>query len=245
MAATISSTDVHKIQRQILGDMNDIISDLPKGVLLHILSLLPTEDVVRTSVLAKKWRYLWTYLSVFHFEIPYPRYDSNLKIQKNVPNCLLDLVGRLLHKSNCVERLAVQIYRATVDTDRVSSIITSAVKHKVQFLNLTLGHENNKFVLPHSFSAFESLNKLCLGLRFTLHIPSGICFPSLKKLVVSDVMFANEKSVQRLFSGCPVLQELELYDCYWKNIKQISVAISTLRKLRTKFEHLMFVMIMI
>ncbi|KEH30748.1 putative F-box domain-containing protein [Medicago truncatula] len=85
----MSSTDVHKIQRRILGDMNDIISDLPEGVLLHILSLLPIEDVVRTSVLAKKWRYLWTYLSVFDFQIPYPRYDSNHKIRKNVPNCPL------------------------------------------------------------------------------------------------------------------------------------------------------------
>ncbi|XP_024636441.1 putative F-box protein At1g58310 [Medicago truncatula] len=108
-----------------------------------------------------------------------------------------------MNKSNCIERLTVQIYRATVDTDRVSSRIASAVKHKVQNLNLTLGHENNKFMLPHSFSAFESLNELCLGLMFTLHIPS----------------------------------ELEWYNCYWENIKQISVAISTLRKLRIKFEH--------
>ncbi|GAU44448.1 hypothetical protein TSUD_93020 [Trifolium subterraneum] len=73
------------------------------------------------------------------------------------------------------------------------------------------------------------------GLKFTLHIPSGICFPSLKKLDVSDVIFANENSVQQLFSGCPVLQELELYNCDWKNIQQINVAISTLRMLRIRF----------
>ncbi|KAK2434541.1 F-box/LRR-repeat protein [Trifolium repens] len=212
-----------------------MISDLPEGVLLHILSLLPTKDVVRTSVLATKWRHLWTDLSVFDFKIPNPRYESNNQNQNSV-NCLLDLVGRLLRKSNCVERLCIDIFEIAVDADTISSLISSASKHKVQYLKLSLGDKIGKFVLPHCFSAFESLNELCLGLKFTLSIPSDICFPSLKKLVVSDVTFANEKSVQQLFSGCPVLQELTLYNCYWENIEQISVAISTLRKLTIHFD---------
>jgi hypothetical protein len=91
-------------------------------------------------------------------------------------------------------------------------------------------------VLPHCFSAFESLNELCVGLKFTLCIPGDICFPSLKKLVVSDVTFANEKSVQQLFSGCPVLQDLTLHNCYWENIEEISVAISTLMNLTIYFD---------
>ena len=82
------------------------------------------------------------------------------------------------------------------------------------------------------------MNELHLGLKFTLNIPSGIHFPSLKKLVVSDDTFANENSIQQLFSGCPVLQELEFCDCYyWENIKQISVEISTLRKLTISVDY--------
>jgi hypothetical protein len=151
-------------------------------------------------------------------------------------NFLLDLVGRLISKSNRIERLGITIYNTTVDADKVGSLISSASNHKIQSLRLSLGDQNNEFVLPHSFSAFESLSELCLGLTFTLHIPTGICFPSLKKLDVSDVTFANEDSVQQLFSGCPILQELELYNCDWKNIQQINVAISTLRKLRIAFD---------
>ncbi|KAK2394955.1 F-box/LRR-repeat protein [Trifolium repens] len=230
----ISSTDVHNIQRH---NADDMIGDLPEGVLLHILSLLPTKDAVRTSVLATKWRHLWTYLSVFDFKIPYARYESNDENQKSV-NCILDLVGRLLRNSNCVERLCIDLFKITVDADKVSSLISSASKHKVQYLKISLGDQNDKFVLPSCFSAFESLNELCLGLKFTLSIPSDICFPSLKKLVVLDVTFANEKSVQQLFSGCPVLQELNLHNCYWENIEEISVAISTLRKLTICFDDL-------
>ncbi|XP_058730471.1 F-box/LRR-repeat protein At4g14103-like isoform X4 [Vicia villosa] len=233
MAATISSTDVHKIQRHNVGN-TDMITDLPEGILLHILSLLPTKDAVRTSILANKWRHLWTYLTAFHFRTGLD--ESRHQNPKNTANSLLDLVGRLLHKSNCVERLRVQIFKTMIDTDKVTSLISSAAKRRVQCLELSLGHPNDNFVLPHSFSTFESLNELRLGLKFTLHVPNGIRFPNLKKLVVSNVTFSNENSFQQLLSGCSDLQELDLRNCYWENIMHINVAISTLRKLRIHFD---------
>jgi len=106
----------------------------------------------------------------------------------------------------------------TIDANEVRSLITSASNYNIQYLELSLGAPNVKLVLPHSLSAFESLNELHLGLKFTLNIPSDIHFPSLKKLVVSDVTFANENSVQ-LFSGCPVLQELD--QCWNLHIKEV------------------------
>uniref|UniRef100_A0A3Q7Y139 LOW QUALITY PROTEIN: FBD-associated F-box protein At4g13985-like n=2 Tax=Cicer arietinum TaxID=3827 RepID=A0A3Q7Y139_CICAR len=203
-------------------DMNDMISELPEDVLLYILSLLPTKDAVRTSILATKWRNLWTCLSAFDFEIlDCKSYDPESA------NCLLDLVQRLLHKSSRIERLCVQIFRTTnIDANKISYLMYSASKHEIQYLRLSLGDRSDKLVLLHSFFGFESLNELYLGLEYTLYISNGNFFPSLKTLVVSD-----ENSVQRLFSGCPVLLELTLYNCYWENIKKISVAISTLKKL--------------
>jgi hypothetical protein len=63
------------------------------------------------------------------------------------------------------------------------------MKHEIRYLRLSLGDSNYQFMLPHSLSAFASLNELWLGLKFTLHIPRGICFPTLKKLVVSNFTF--------------------------------------------------------
>ncbi|CAA7042256.1 unnamed protein product [Microthlaspi erraticum] len=38
----------------------DMISDLPNDLLIHILSLLPPQDALNTMVLSKRWRFLWT-----------------------------------------------------------------------------------------------------------------------------------------------------------------------------------------
>jgi hypothetical protein len=233
MADTISSPDLPKIKRNNVGNMKDMISNLPDGILHYILSLLSTKEAVRTSILSPKWRYLWTQLTTFDFKIPNPLYDTNHQNQ-NSANCLLDLVGTLLHKSNHIERLCIEILKITIDADKVSSLISSAVKHNVHDLQLSIDDRkylDTKYVLPNCFSASKSLNKLVLQLGFLLYIPDGICFSTLKILNLSYVRFGNEKSVQQLFSGCPVLEELTLYKCVWEHINHITISISSLRTL--------------
>lgn len=224
MASTISSSNSHKLQRYHMVDMKDMISDLPEGILYYILSRLSTEEAVRTSILATKWRYLWTQLPVFDFR------DSSPKRNSKSPDCLVDLVDQLLHKSNRIKKLFIELPVTIVDAGKVSSMLSSALMHDVHDLTLNLESENSRFVLPNSFSASRSLTKLDIVFGFLDSVPDGICFPSLKILSFAHVAFTNEKSAQRLFSGCPVLQDLSFEKCYWVNIN-ISVAIPTLKKL--------------
>jgi hypothetical protein len=228
MAGTIALSKLSKLQRHNVGDTKDIISELPEGVLLYILSFLPTKDAVRTTILAKTWRYLWTHLSVFDFEVFCYQHGSKEKHKSE--NCLIDQVDKLLQRSNCVERLCIKV-RGTIDAQKATSLLSSTFLHKVLDLKLSIEDINAMFVLPNSFSASQSLNNLYLEFGFNLHIGDNICFPSLKTLYLSSIRFANEKSAQRLLSGCPVLQELTLYRCSWLNVKQINVTMSTLRKL--------------
>lgn len=39
--------------------LEDRISTLPDRVLEHVIGFLPADNAVRTSVLARRWRYLW------------------------------------------------------------------------------------------------------------------------------------------------------------------------------------------
>jgi hypothetical protein len=227
-----SPAGLHKHQKHNVGDGKDMINNLPDDVLHNILSFLPIKDVVRTSILATKWRYLWTDVSVINFEIgPVNSYDSKSA------DYLLDQVDKILHKSNCVVRLCVKTQGGSVGVGKVSTFISSVVKHKVQDLKISLEHLEGSYVFPNRFTASYTLSKLHLEFPRTLYIPSGISFPGLKTLVVSKVYFGKEKSVEQLFLGCPVLQELTLDNCYWRNLKNIHIAISTLRKLTVYSNH--------
>ncbi|KAH7533783.1 hypothetical protein FEM48_Zijuj04G0168400 [Ziziphus jujuba var. spinosa] len=46
----------------------DRISELPDPLIYHILSFLPTFYAVRMSIVSKRWRHMWIYTSVLHFE---------------------------------------------------------------------------------------------------------------------------------------------------------------------------------
>ncbi|KAF7822895.1 putative F-box domain, FBD domain, leucine-rich repeat domain, L domain-containing protein [Senna tora] len=228
MDSIISSPGSRKLHRKDVGDREDIFSKLPDSVLHYILSFLSTKEAIRTSILARRRKLLWTYLC--DYDIEYLSSTDKKENQNQIEKCLLSLVDTLLHKACHIKRFRFVAYGVMIDADQAHSWISAALKHKVEHLDLSLDIRTS-FVLANSFSAPESLNYLNLELGCVLNIPSCIRFPGLKTLTLSCLTFLDETSAQQLFSGCPVLQKLTLYNCVWKNIENVSIKLPTIRTL--------------
>ncbi|KAE9461807.1 hypothetical protein C3L33_06298, partial [Rhododendron williamsianum] len=81
----------------------DRISEFPDSILVHILSLLRIEYAVRTQVLSKRWRFLWTFLPSLLF--CYSAFDDDrgegedFRVARNTD--FVNFVGKTLFASNC------------------------------------------------------------------------------------------------------------------------------------------------
>ncbi|KAF5757153.1 putative F-box domain, leucine-rich repeat domain superfamily, F-box-like domain superfamily [Helianthus annuus] len=53
-------------------NVDDRLSMFPEEITLHILSLMPTKYAVRTSILSKRWRYRWMFVTNLDFDDYHP-----------------------------------------------------------------------------------------------------------------------------------------------------------------------------
>ncbi|XP_058212680.1 F-box/LRR-repeat protein At4g14103-like isoform X2 [Rhododendron vialii] len=221
-----SSENIELSQEQNVSEGNDIISSLPGNVLHHILSFLSTKDAIRTSILSTKWEYLWTSISDIDLtDNTFPRTG------KKEDRSLLDFVDRVFHCHDASDIKSLTVKSSElVNSSRVNSWISASMRHNIEELNLSLNWKARPVLPCHLFTC-QSLVTLKLFMKWSLKVPSLTHFSNLKTLELSYVTFSDDNSTQHLFSSCPVLQELALVKCGWKNLKTIMICIPTLRRL--------------
>ncbi|KAI7736194.1 hypothetical protein M8C21_007975 [Ambrosia artemisiifolia] len=212
-------------------DSVDDISQLPDCILHHILSFIPTKDVVKTAILSKRWNNVWTSVSNLDFDDALLYANETENRYPPEETCFINFVERVLSlrdASNIKKfRLSCRVF---FNAPCIHSWIASAVMHNVQKLDICL-FVDDPFVLPSSVFCSQTLTSLKVEMNCVLEFPAIIYLPYLKTLHLSLVTFANDGSTQKLFSGCPVLEELTLLDCEWLNLKDITIASSTLKRL--------------
>ncbi|KAG7547693.1 FBD domain [Arabidopsis suecica] len=195
----------------------DRLRNLPDCLLFKILLNLPTKDVVRCSVLSRRWRNVWRYVPGLNLKcsdfMVADCYDSSEF------NSLLGFVYRFLgfNSESCLQefRLMVNWYDdVQLETAHFTQWFNAVVERKVQHLHVldkTWGIDEVE--IPPTVYTCESLVSLNLCDVY-LPNPEFVFLPSLKVIVLDEVMFDNDLAFQMLLTGCPVLESLTVNKIY-------------------------------
>ncbi|KAJ8435925.1 hypothetical protein Cgig2_013272 [Carnegiea gigantea] len=191
----------------------DRISDLPDHILCHILSFLPTKFAVASSILATRWRYLWASIPIVdidtrqHREI-YPIFNINMSRRSDIT--FQNFVSRilLLNGTSHIQKFRL-IYDCRHNPGTIQTWFDVAITHNIQELELDLfsSVRGELVKLPRKLFTSNSLVVLKLS-RMPLGVPSLVCLPRLKILELRRITYSDDKCIQNLLSGCPVLQDL-------------------------------------
>ncbi|MCD7464992.1 hypothetical protein HAX54_000344 [Datura stramonium] len=199
-----------EIQRKTMA-RGDRLSDLPDPILLHILSLLRdcSKAVVRTSVLSKRWRFLWMSVPLslgYHFP------DSENQNEVTL-DYLASIHRELYYWKSCEKIWKFSVWglryeeRYTKDVDLWVHFATKVVNVKAFTLSLFCASR-----LMYEFPQFGYRNSSLrdLVLRHCKLNPCGrVNWTSLVSLSIGYVEL-TDGAMEKVLSGCPNLECLEL-----------------------------------
>ncbi|KAK6134333.1 hypothetical protein DH2020_031956 [Rehmannia glutinosa] len=167
----------------------DRLSGLPDAVICQILSFLPTKLSVATSILAKRWRFLWTHVPNLYFD----------RENHNIINRVI-----MLHKVQSLTIFRLR-YIDNCEDYEFETWITIAIARNVQNLDIRLDHQ---LMLPRCLFTCKTLVNLTLYNCVGIPSSGAVYLPSLKKLDFYFVRYQVDEALPHLLSCCPVLEEL-------------------------------------
>ncbi|KAL3740410.1 hypothetical protein ACJRO7_021659 [Eucalyptus globulus] len=218
----------------------DLISALPDHAIRDIFSYLPTEDVVRTSVLSKRWRYRWrTTTTNLVFNRVRPRHHRARSLDFR---SIVDSVLSQHTSTSELKKFHVNgFFYDKADSPKLEEWLCFTEQRHVEDLCLELDTSlQAMYILPHFLFCSSSLVRLqvsrcCFSLGRT-----SINWPRLKVLLLSNVNLSDD-ILTCILRGSPVLESLELGRCLGLNnvvldsttsVKHLFLSISNLFDLR-------------
>ncbi|RAL42709.1 hypothetical protein DM860_009216 [Cuscuta australis] len=201
------------------------LNDLGNDVLSHILSFLTLEEAMQTSILCKRWQYIW---------LPHP--FLKLK-QKRVHSSygFLKFIQRILTLRGSSKLIKFKLKSQTNSSSLIESLISAAVKCEVEECELHLkANMKDPIFFPHMLHNSSTLTyleiKMTYQVRLIVH-PSMCTLPNLKILKLRRVTFFEQQPTKSLFSGCLALEELRLQHCLWEGVTTVTIPSSNLHTL--------------
>ncbi|PON36360.1 F-box domain containing protein [Trema orientale] len=198
----------------------DRISTLPDPLIHHILSFVPTIDVVRASILSRRWRRVWysvpalnfchtDHMDRFHFHSQPEQAFHNF-----VSECLKHRERSMRYIADSLItglKLHIKYYVGKPALDNWS---TSAIWRNVEELDICVESKyfRNYYSVPEAALNAKSLTVLKLD-YLILDGSCSISLPSFMSLSLTCVKL-EDKALDNLLLGCPALEKFVLTRCY-------------------------------
>ncbi|XP_073273343.1 F-box/FBD/LRR-repeat protein At5g56420-like [Primulina huaijiensis] len=212
----------------VIGDELGI-SSFPDHILCHILSFLPTKYAVKTSILARRWRFLWT--RVVNLEFEHENSDSESEEEMSFS----DFVDRVFLQHNAP---SINSFSFSSGADskncKLDSWISEAIDRNVQVMDL----DNYLLRLPECLFKCDTLVDLRLHNCLLCDANLTVSLPKVKKLFLDSVMYDDYESLPKLISGCLLLEDLNIHRMMYgsKDMVYLYVSSPVLRRLALNFE---------
>ncbi|CAH8278302.1 unnamed protein product [Arabidopsis lyrata] len=211
----------------------DRISELPDGLLNHILMYLHIEESIRTSVLSSRWRDIW---------LKVPGLDLNLF---DFPAHGV-LFGSLMDKFLEVNSGRLQKFKLKYEnepyyyyylSDRFVPWIATVVDRGIQHLDVTTTNNAPMTIDFMPSNIFKSKTLVSLKLvNVGLDNPKFVVsLPCLKIMHLEDI-FYSPLIVEKLLSSCPVLEDLTIVRNHEDFFNFLLVRSQTLKTFRLTFD---------
>ncbi|XP_047311121.1 putative F-box/LRR-repeat protein At3g18150 [Impatiens glandulifera] len=219
------------------------LSDLPDDPLSEIICLLDMKDAVKTSILSKRWRYIWANhvvdLKFNHVNIlglrtvPHKRKWAGLEIVfvKTVDKIMKQ---RLEGKRSKVNSFCIQFPLGPRFSSSIDGWIDFVVANNVETIDLDLSSH-----LPLARYNFSLLRAVSNNEKGTLkHLRLINCnfqgrsrSPKFGSLISIQLESVNISSLQlaKVLESCPLLEELTLDTC--RNLTKLTINATLLKHL--------------
>ncbi|KAG7629872.1 F-box-like domain superfamily [Arabidopsis suecica] len=200
-----------------LKEAGDLISRLPDDILQLILSYLPTRLAIKTSVLSRRWRHVWsdTWSLSFHRDRPDAPCINRILDRYRAPKMMSFRI------CSCCRGACISRPDTHADID---SWINFAMSRNV--MNLSLYLDEDEYDIPEFLYINSSLKQLYLDFGckkdfISLNPKCSVSWTSLKNLSLFHCNISDE-SIANILSGCPILESLLLFFC--KKLKVLDLS---------------------
>ncbi|KAF9605453.1 hypothetical protein IFM89_017472 [Coptis chinensis] len=204
---------------------SDMISYFPQEIRDHIVSFLPLEDAIRTSILSKQWRKVCSTLSNLDFNQRHFFQLENRNLQ--------DFKAFIYQTINLHDESDIELFKLYVDQAddefvcHISEWVSFAFAHHVRQLQLwVLDDECQKF--PFCLFSSDSLTSLIL-VNINLKLPKNVKFPNLRYSRFFMVEFFDDDTADQFFSNCPVLETFRFQTCSMRHHNIFTISAPNLK----------------